>query len=103
MHSVTVGFSPAVYCLPTKPCTVLSFAFVAFGPGMAINVYVVSVQYSGGFLPDIILLTQGFTTIGNPFKCHEDVVFLASGTTILYTHVVECPCRPVEKYKCISL
>ena len=34
---------------------------------MAINV---SVQYDGGFLPDIVLLTSG-----NPFKCHEEVLY----------------------------
>ena len=37
---------------------------------MAINV---SVQYNGGLLPDIILLTQG-----NPFKCPEEVLSLQS-------------------------
>ena len=37
---------------------------------MAINV---SVQYNGGLLPDIILLTQ---PSGNPFKCHEEVLYL---------------------------
>ena len=40
---------------------------------MAINN--VSVQYNGGLLPDIILLTQ-CPTIGNPFKCHEEVLYL---------------------------
>ena len=42
---------------------------------MAINV---SVQYDGGFLPDIILLTQCYYhrgTPGNPFKCHEEVLY----------------------------
>ena len=34
---------------------------------MVINI---SVQYNGGFVPDLILLTQGYTTIGNPFKYH---------------------------------
>ena len=44
---------------------------------MAINV---SVQYNGGLLPDIILLTRNVTLIalGNPFKCHEDVSPLQS-------------------------
>ena len=37
---------------------------------MAINV---SVQYNGGLLPDIILLTQG-----NPIKCPEEVLSLQS-------------------------
>ena len=32
---------------------------------MVINI---SVQYNGGLLPDIILLTQGHCAIGNPFK-----------------------------------
>ena len=31
---------------------------------MGINI--ISVQYSGGLLPDIILLTQGYTTSGEP-------------------------------------
>ena len=36
---------------------------------MAINV---NVQYNGGFLPDIILLSAS----GNLFKCHEKVLYL---------------------------
>ena len=32
---------------------------------MVINI---SVQYNGGFLPDIILLTQGYLPLGNPVK-----------------------------------
>ena len=40
---------------------------------MAINV---SVQYDGGFLPDIVLLTQSMLLpSGNPFKCHEEVLY----------------------------
>ena len=27
---------------------------------------IISVQYNGGLLPDIILLTQGYTTVGEP-------------------------------------
>ena len=49
---------------------------------MAMNV---SVQYNGGSLPDIILLTQGYYHWGTHLKCHEEVVFLAYETTILYT------------------
>ena len=41
---------------------------------MAINV--VSVEYNGEFLPDIILLIQCYYYKGNPFKCHEDVLSL---------------------------
>ena len=44
---------------------------------MAINV--VSVQHkNGGFLPDILLLTQlaMLLPLGNPLKCHEEVSFL---------------------------
>ena len=42
-------------------------------PCMAINV---SVQYNGG-LPNIILLTQCYyQQLGNPFKCHENVLSL---------------------------
>ena len=62
---------------------------------MAINV--VSVQYNGGFLPDIILLThQGYYLLrGTHLNVVEDVLFLqsispycislrADDTTILY-------------------
>ena len=52
---------------------------------MAINV---SVQYSGGFLPDIILLTQGCYTFGEPISnAMEEVVYLfvAYETKILKT------------------
>ena len=35
-----------------------------------------SVQYNGGLLTDIILLTQCYYQSPNPFKCHEDVLFL---------------------------
>ena len=41
---------------------------------MAINV---NVQYNGGLLPDIILLTQPIRfASGNLFKCHEEVLYL---------------------------
>ena len=40
---------------------------------MAINV---SVQYNDGLLPDIILLTQCYYHRKNPFKCHEEVLYL---------------------------
>ena len=31
-------------------------------------------QYNGGLLPDILLLTlRDYTLLGNPFKCHEEV------------------------------
>ena len=41
---------------------------------MAINVIV---QYDGGFLPDIILLTQCYYHRGTrlKFKCHEEVLY----------------------------
>ena len=29
-------------------------------------IHIISVQYDGGFLPDIILLTQGYYHIGEP-------------------------------------
>ena len=48
---------------------------------MTINV---SVQYNGGSPPDIILLTQGYYLWGTHLKCHEEIVFLAYKTTILY-------------------
>ena len=42
---------------------------------MAINV---SVQYNGGLLHDIILLTQCYYHRGTRLKCHEEVYFLQS-------------------------
>ena len=43
-------------------------------PCKAINV---NVQYNGGLLPDIILLTQSMLSAsGNLFKCHEEVLYL---------------------------
>ena len=39
---------------------------------MVINI---SIQYNGGLLPDIILLTQ-VTTIGEPFKYHVVALYL---------------------------
>ena len=39
---------------------------------MAINV---SVQYDGGFLPDIVLLTQCYYHRGTRLKCHEEVLY----------------------------
>ena len=53
-------------------------------PGTAINV---SVQYNGGNILDIILLTQGYYLWGthSALKCHEEVVFLGYETTTLYT------------------
>ena len=42
---------------------------------MVINI--ISVQYSGGLLPDIILLTQGYyQSVGNPFKYHVVALYL---------------------------
>ena len=41
---------------------------------MAINV---NVQYNGGLLPDIILTVDPMLfPSGNPFKCHEEVLYL---------------------------
>ena len=61
------------------PCVmvyyVVSVLFLMFFwcPCMAINV---NVQYNGG-LPDILLLTQSMLfPSGNPFKCHEEVLYL---------------------------
>ena len=40
---------------------------------MAINV---SVQYNGGFLPDITLSVDPMLLpSGNPFKCHKEVLY----------------------------
>ena len=53
--------------------SVLVLLFV-WCPCMAVNV---SVQYNGGLLPDIILLTQPVLLPSrNPFKCHEGVLYL---------------------------
>ena len=42
-------------------------------PCMASNV---SVQYNGGFLPDITLSVDPILLpSGNPFKCHEEVLY----------------------------
>ena len=48
----------------------LLFLMFFWCPYMAINV---NDQYNGGFLPDIILLTQCYL---NLFKCHEEVLYL---------------------------
>ena len=40
---------------------------------MVVNI---SVQYSGGLLLDIILLTQGYYPVGNPFKYHVVALYL---------------------------
>ena len=52
---------------------ILSVLFLLFFwcPCMAINN--VSVQYNGGLFRDIILL---LFPSGNPFKCHEEVLYL---------------------------
>ena len=50
------------YNIGEKPSVILVCLPFCWCPCMAINV---SVQYDGGFLPDIILLTQ-FITIGEP-------------------------------------
>ena len=55
---------------------VVSVLFLMFFwcPCMAITV---NVQDNGGLLPDIILLTQCYFHRGtNPFKCHEEVLYL---------------------------
>ena len=43
-------------------------------PWMAIDV---SIQYDGGLLPDIIYTVDPMVSpSGNPFKCHEEVLYL---------------------------
>ena len=42
-------------------------------PCLAIDV---NVQYNGGLLPDIILLTQCYFHRGTRFKCHEEDLYL---------------------------
>ena len=41
---------------------------------MAINV--ISLQHNGGFLPGTKLFTQCYYPWWNPFKCHEEVLYL---------------------------
>ena len=50
---------------------------------MAINI---SVQYNGGFLPDIILSTQGYYhySLGNPVKHHICSGFVFTAYVIVY-------------------
>ena len=65
-----------------------------------------SIIINSGFLPANMLLTQGYTTIGepNPFKCHEEVLSLQPMKQQNFQHVVvESPCRLVVKRKCIYL
>ena len=52
-------FKEKLFCLPFCWC-----------PCMAINV---SVQYDGGFLPDMV--DPMLLPSGNPFKCHEEVLY----------------------------
>ena len=42
-------------------------------PCMAINV---SVQHNGGFLPGYYTVDPMLLPSGNPFKCHEEVLYL---------------------------
>ena len=52
------------------------FLMLFWCPCMAINV---NVQYNGGLLPDIILLTQCYFRRGTRLKCHEEVPYLFAG------------------------
>ena len=51
------------------------FLLFVWCPCMAINV---SVQYNGGFLPDIITIDPMVLPSRNPFNCHEEVLYLQS-------------------------
>ena len=55
---------------------IVSVLFIVFllCPCMANDV--VSVQYNGGLLPGIILVDPVLLPSGNPFKCHEEVLYL---------------------------
>ena len=68
---------------------------------MAINN--VSVQYNGGFLPDILLLTQDYYLRETHFKCYKrGFVFVAYETKKIYTYCsgksgdgsICCKCTP---------
>ena len=67
MHITTAMCHGVLHCL--------WFVFNVFWcPCMAINV---NVQYNGGLLPDIILLTQCYLHRGtNLLECHEEVLYL---------------------------
>ena len=59
---------------------------------MAINV---SVQYNGGLLPDIVLLTQGYYPRGtrlNTMYCCSGFVFTAYVTLFLFLLFFWCYC-----------
>ena len=60
---------------------------------MVINI---SVQYNGGLFPDIILLTQGYYHIGDPFKYHVEALSLQPRkqyiTTTMLDVVLHCFC-----------
>ena len=47
---------------------------------MAINV---SVQYDGGFLPDISIVDPMLLPSGNPFNCHEEVLYFQPPRAVL--------------------
>ena len=51
---------------------------------MVINI---SVQYNGGFLPDIILLTQGYYHWGTRLISGSGFVFIAYVIVYYYYHV----------------
>ena len=78
LYSILVAFSPTFYCLPNPLFLYGSMVLLStlvlssynvlqclLGYGWWLCMVIdVSVQYNGGFLPDIILLT--ITTIGEP-------------------------------------
>ena len=71
--SIIVDFSPIFYCLPKPLLTIIDiistilltmyyttvFMF-CYDWWLCMVINIISVQYNGGFLPDIILLTQGY-------------------------------------------
>ena len=95
LYSILVDFSPTFYCLP-KPLFLygsmvllsilgLSFSLCTTVVIMDYDCWLcmvihISVQYNGGFLPDIILLTQGY------YHC-SGFVFIAYVIIYYYYHV----------------
>ena len=64
---------------------------------MAINI--ISVQYNGGHLSDIILLTQGYYTFGEPVQIPRCRGFVVTAyetvdciVSVLFLLFVWCPC-----------
>ena len=61
---------------------------------MAVNV---SVQHNGGFLPGSILPS------GNPFKCHEEVLYLQSMIPPEMFEIFSSDWRMLRRSRCVQI